>query len=155
MPQGRHHARELLTVCFGRRKVESGNDLLNHRHKSGRRDRKTVLAISNEECPSFADHSDLAAFEGASVLSPQDGKKYPALEPAFRGTPFDVEPIREHRRLAVLEDVLPPRVLVRANAHVVGHEIDDMAHVSGPKGFHPGIECLVSAELWIDLGRID
>src|SRR5580658_4962516 len=97
----------------------------------------------------------MAFLEGHTVLRIQDREKDSTLERALGGMPFYVEPIGEHRRLAIFKHVLPPCILARANSHMIRNEIGDMPHVASPKGAHPNFELRGAPEIRIELLGID
>ena len=70
---------------------------------------------------------DLPAFERLAVVVSQNGQQHLSLKVRARGRPIDVEVVGKGRRRAVLQNVEPPRV-IGTDAHVVGHDVGNMAH---------------------------
>ena len=69
--------------------------------------------------------------------------------------PGDVEVGAVAGGRAVLQDVVPPGVLVGADAHVVGHGVEDLAQPGVAQGGDPGLVVLLGADLGVEAAVVD
>ncbi len=72
---------------------------------------RTAILLKNE--------FQLATFEDSAVMIVQDGHQHFAMEFILQRLPVDVEKAGVSRRLAVFENVRPPRVIAAHHAHVI------------------------------------
>ncbi len=155
MKEGVDDALELLHPGIVLREREPRRGPPEDRGEGRGGDRQTPLEVVDEERAAVAGHPQLAALEDLAVGSAEDGQEHPPAQPLLGRSPVDVEVIGEARARAVLEHVDPPGVLAGADPHVVGDEVDDMAHPAGAEGVCPGHEGFGTADLGVELGRID
>ena len=96
-----------------------------------RRDRQHGVEVADEEAPVLEAQLQLAAVEHGAVLVAEHGQQDLVGELGLHGPPVDVEGRGVGRGGAVFEHVQPPRVAVLRDAHVVGDDVDEQAHVAG------------------------
>ena len=99
---------------------------------------------------------ELAGLEDVAVGLAQDRQQDLVLElRPGRGPPGDVEVGAVAGGRAVLQDVVPPGVLVGADGHVVGHGVEDLAQAVLAQGGDPGLVVLRGADLGIQAAVVD
>jgi hypothetical protein len=134
---------------------ENGLQRLERQFEAARRlarvDRQLGVAVLQREHAVVKHDDQLAALEHASVLIAEDRQQQLGVQLLVLGRPLDVEEHGRGRARTVLEDVVPPGVPARADAHVIRHEVGEVSEAMrrerGPQRrepFHP-------AELRIDL----
>ncbi len=79
--------------------------------------------------------------------------RQPELAVVARAAPVDVEPVGMLAAAAVLEHVPPPRI-GRMGGHVVGHDVQQQAHVVRAHRRVQRHQPLLAAQLGIDAGRV-
>ena len=100
------------------------------------------LAVRQRQLTVVEEDDELAALEDAAVLVAEDRQQQLGVQLLVLGRPLDIEEIRRRRAWTVLEHVVPARVSSGADAHVVRHEIGEVAEpVLGERG-PESIECL-------------
>jgi hypothetical protein len=118
------------------------------------RDWEDVLEVARVERAVGVLQDDLLAFEHGAVGVTQHRQQHLVLEFRFQRVPVDVEDRRVRRALAVLQHVLPPGVCRPGDAHVVRHQVDDVAHAVRAQRADPGGIGLVVADLGVQAGGI-
>ena len=98
---------------------------------------------------------DLAGGERFAIGAAEKRHEHLAAQAGDGRGPVDVEDLRKCAFRAVRQHIEPPAVLVTANGHVVGHDIDDQAHATRPKRLRQGAQRILAAKLGIDLRGID
>jgi hypothetical protein len=149
----RNDAEELveLRVIRAERFAERLNRRPVHLRRLPRVDRQLLLEVLEDQHPLAERELELAAFEDLAVLIAQDGQQQPIAQLRLHRRPFDVEERRGHGARAVFEQVAPPRVGRRADAHVVGDEVHHVAHALVGDGGREGVVRFASANLRVDL----
>ena len=99
--------------------------------------RQSDLVIPQEERPLAIFQLQLARFQDLAVLVAEDRQQDPVPQFLFDGLPVDVEVGGVRRAGAVLQHVGPPGVLAGRGAHVIGHDVEDLAHRRGRAGPRP------------------
>ena len=91
-------------------------------------DRQAALEVVEPEAAAcvIPAQSDLPLIDGLLQRHPQDGQQQPARGDAVAARPVDVEIAGERRSRPFGEDVLPPGILVALDAHVVGHDVQQL-----------------------------
>ena len=113
------------------------------------------LAVAQEECPVSIFQFQLARFEDLAVLIAEDRQEEAIPQFLLDGPPIDVEVGGVRRGGAVLQHVGPPGVLARRCAHVVGHDIEDLAHRAAVQGGDQRPVVVLVAQLRVQLRVID
>ena len=126
------------------------NRALEHRGVGVRRDRQRLIEVADEERAVAVGELQLLALEHLAVLAAEDRDQDLVGELILHRVPLDVEEAGEARARAVLEDVEPPRVGRPGDAHMVGHEVHDVAHAAGLQRRDPGPVVLVRADLRVE-----
>ena len=98
-----------------------------------RRDRELMLVVAKDEGAPLAREDELPVLQRFPVLLAEDGQEDAGVEALFPRLPVDVEDVGVARRGAVLEDVVPQRVLSRRDAHVIGDEVDQQPEPPAPR----------------------
>ncbi len=152
--EGGAQAGELQSRCVR----ELGRDLgIQHQRVAARVHGKQVLVVAHCEAAagSIEYQLELAAIQRIPVEISQHRQQNLAGEGALRGTPVDVEIAGVPRRLTVLQHVQPPGVVVAHHPHVVGNDVQDVAHALLRQGRGPIGEGPPGADLRIDGVVID
>ena len=116
--------------------------------------RQQGLAAADEEGAVAKLQLQFARLEDLPILLPQDRQEDAVLEFFLDGTPIDVEIGGVGRRRAVLQHVVPPGVLARRRAHVVGNDVDDQAHAAAMEGLGQFAEPFGPAQIRVELPEI-
>ena len=95
------------------------------------RDRKDLLEITGAEGAVRIFEANLLPLEHGAVGVAEDRQQHLVFELGLDRLPVDVEDAGVARALAVFEHVLPPRVGGLGDAHVIRHQVDDVAHAVG------------------------
>ncbi len=93
---------------------------------------------------------ELAGLEDGAVLLAEEGDQQLARQVAPVRLPVDVEPAGDVGVRAPFQHVEPPGVVGAADAHVVGHEVEDLAEAVRPERRDHGVERRGVAELGIE-----
>ncbi len=115
-------------------------------------DRQPVLEVAHREGAArrLVAEDEVARGELDPVVISQHRQQHAVGEMLARRVPVDVEEFRQRRSRAVLEHVLPPRVVGGEHAHVVGHEVHHLRHAVARKLGHEGVEVLAGADLRVE-----
>src|SRR4051812_39392879 len=98
---------------------------------------------------------DLCAFEGGAVVVAKDREQDLTTQLLVAcGSPVDVEERRVGRGAAVLQHVVPQGV-VAADAHVVGHDIEELAHAVVSERLYQPPVILFASEFGVQRGWVD
>jgi hypothetical protein len=118
-----------------------------------RSQRKAVLEVADAELAGLGVplQHQLAALEHPAVGVAEHRQHHLARQPRGQRVPVDVEVARVARGHAVLEHVGPPGVVVAQHPHVIGHQVDQLAHAVGLQRLRQALERGQAAELGIDL----
>ena len=116
-----------------------------------------MRAIQKDKDTLFERELQLTPLEHVPVLIAKNGEQQLPVKFRLGGRPIDVEERRGLSARSVFEQVAPPRVGVRADAHVVRHEVHDMPHAVlgnrrgksavGLAATHFGIDFVVVADV--------
>ncbi|MNP48554.1 hypothetical protein D3C76_1426830 [compost metagenome] len=68
--------------------------------------------------------------------------------------PLDIEELAVRAQASPLEQVQPPGIVITADRHVVGDDIEDQPHVLRAQGTDQATQCRFTAELRVDAGRV-
>jgi hypothetical protein len=113
-----------------------------------------MIPVGEQERARVAHQAQLAALQHLAELIAEHRDEHFGGELLLDRVPVDVEIRRVHRARAVLEHVHPPGVR-RADAHVVGHEVEELSHaVLGDRGAQL-IEACRAAELFAQRVVVD
>src|SRR5262249_51621159 len=96
----------------------------------------------------------LLFFKPRAVRVAEDRNQQLVGQPRFHRMPFDVEDAREPRARSVLQHILPPRVRRPADAHVVRHEVEQMAHAIRAERVDPLAVVPLGSEIRVEPRRI-
>src|SRR5262249_30479198 len=108
------------------------------------------LVVAEGEGPVGELQADLARLKHPAVLVFQERQENPVLQARIDRAPVDVEEGGEGRSGAVFQDVHPPDVARVADAHVVGHRVEDQAHAALAEGGGEGVKVVRAAQLKIE-----
>ena len=118
--------------------------------------REAAVVVLDRERPVGEGQLELAGLEDVAVGVAQDREQDLVLElRAGRGPPGDVEVRAVSRGGPVLQHVVPPGVLVRADPHVVGDGVEDLAKPALAQGGDPGLIILLGADLRVEAAVVD
>ena len=112
--------------------------------------RQPLVEVAQHQLPVLEGERQLAAEQHGAVLVAQDRQQHAVGEVHLGGEPVDVEEARPRRARAVLQHVAPPLVPGRVDAHVVRHEVDDVAHAERAERLDEPREAGRPAELRVD-----
>ena len=107
-----------------------------------------ILVVLHVEPAVFEHHLDVLCLQLFAVLVSQDRQQQLVAHLLLERAPVDVEEVGVARGVAVLEHVLPPD-RVPADAHVVGHNVQQQAHAMLAQCLGKGREALRTAQLWV------
>jgi hypothetical protein len=112
-----------------------GNELVEalaqHERRASRVDRQDAVEVLQLQCAVLEHDVEFTAFEDFAVLVAEDGEKDFVAQFFFDRPPIDVEEPRKGRAGTVFQDIAPPRVGLRVDRHVIGHEIDQQPQAVG------------------------
>ena len=94
-------------------------------------ERETMLLIAEDaELAMLGVEAELecAALERIPVLRIENRNQHLALQFGFDRVPGDVKELGVNRGFAIFEDVEPPGAVTSHHAHMIGHDIEDLAH---------------------------
>ena len=120
-------------------------------------ERQPVLSIEKRECAvsRVVRDPEFAALEFAAIVIAEDRNEHFAGKIRIDRMPVDVEVVGERRRLAVLQDVHPPRIVAAHDRDVVWHDIRDLAHAMARELGCEALEILAAADLRVEGAVID
>ena len=113
-------------------------------------DRKLVVEVLQRQLAVGEIELQLAALEHAPVLIAKDRQQQLVVQRGLDRRPVDVEERRARGTRTVLEDVTPPQVRRRADAHVIGNEVDHVPEAERLEPSHESRVSLGAAELGVD-----
>ena len=122
---------------------------------SPRVDGQKQLVVAQEERPLPILQLQFARFQHLPVLIAQDWQQDFVAQFLLDGLPVDVEVSGVRRGGAVLQHVVPPEVLAGCRAHVVGHNIQNLAHRAAVQGVDHRLIVALAAQLGVQLRVID
>ncbi len=99
-----------------------------HQRVRRRRERKTVLEVAQREAAVDVLPAQVTGVEDSAVLLTEKGQQHLSAQLRTQRPPVDVEIVGVVRVLAPGQQVEPPGVVVAADPHVVGHEVQDVPH---------------------------
>jgi hypothetical protein len=106
--------------------------------------------VSNPETTLLEIETKLAVLEDLSELVAEHWEQNFACQFRVKGIPVDIEESSKGRAAAILENVHPPAVACLTDAHMIGNDIEQMAHFSIAKfGGEPGM-IVFTAEVGIE-----
>ena len=117
--------------------------------------RQQRLKIADEETPALKLQLQLAQFEHLAILLAEHRQQDLILQFLLDGPPIDVEKGRVGRAGAVLQDVVPPQVFDRGNAHVVRDDVEDLAQAVAVQRLDQGTVIVGAAQSRVELSEID
>ena len=98
---------------------------------------------------------DLAGLEHLAEVVAEHRQQHAPVHLGLRRLPLDVEGVRVRRRAPVFQHVEPPGVVGLQHAHVVRHDVEDLAHAVAPQRLaHARVGEFV-AHLGIELRVVD
>ncbi len=86
--------------------------------------------------------AQFATVEHSAIVVTQQRQQYLALEDRVEWLPVDVKEITPGRSRAIFQHIQPPRVVSAHDAHVIGHDVEDLAQVMDLERCHEIIEVL-------------
>ena len=128
--------------------------LFEHSPECVGRDRQRLVVVADEERAVAIGQPQFLPLEDRAVLIAENRDQDLVGELVLHRMPFDVEEAREARARSVLEHVEPPRVRRLRDAHVVRHEVHDLAHPARVHRFYPRPVVRVGANLRVETGRV-
>ena len=93
-------------------------------------DRQIGLPVAQKERAILVAQHQLAVLQHAAVLLAQDRQQHLVLQLGLQRVPVDVEERREARAGAVFEHIHPPAIGALADAHMIRHHIENLAHAA-------------------------
>ena len=96
------------------------------------RERAVVVADAEGAVPEL--QLELLVLQDTTILIPEHRQQDLVLQLGLDRLPLDVEEARVRRRLAVLQHVRPPGIAAPGDAHVVRHDVHDLAHAMPLEG---------------------
>ena len=69
--------------------------------------------------------------------------------------PVDIEEVGIRARLAPGQHILPPAILRTANRHMVGHDIQDQAHIVSLQAGHQPFQRCFATQFRVDASGVD
>ncbi len=118
--------------------------------RSLRRDGKAVVEVANRESAGFVAKYEVSRFEHLAVGLAEEAQQDPVAQLDLARPPIDIEESRMTGAGAIFEDVVPPFVLIADDAHVVGNDVEDLAHAVGMQGLDPGFIVRLGADFRIE-----
>ncbi len=118
-------------------------------------ERERVVAVPHDRFAIGVVESQLTLGEHPSIVVAEDGNEYVAKQLVLRRIPVDVEERGVGTVGAVLEDVPPPRVGAVVDGHVVGHDVENVAHPVLCEGCEQTFVRLGPPELLVDARVVD
>ena len=118
--------------------------------------RKTMLVIIDAEAPIgfvIAQHQ-ISVGQALAVGRPKEWRQHPSPERSVRRVPIDVEVVGVRAGAAPFQHVHPPGIVIVADAHVIGHDIQDKPHLLGPECPDHAAERLFPAQFRVDGGVV-
>ncbi len=109
-----------------------------------------MLVVAQRKAARVVLPAQLARVEHVAVLRAQERQQHLAAQLRAQRLPVDVEVVGIVRVLAPREQVEPPRVVVAADAHVVGHEVEDVSHVVRAQGRDERVVLLGRTDLRVE-----
>ena len=91
-----------------------------------------MIHVANLKGLALIVNNNLVGAQCATVLFAKHGNKNFVLEFYLSRVPVDIEPAGIPARRTILEDV-PPISIFRPSGHVVGDDIEDLAHAERPQ----------------------
>ena len=104
-------------------------------------DRQRRVTVLQRQLTVVEEDDELAALEDAAVLVAEDRQQQLGVQLHVLRRPLDIEEIGRRRAWTVLEHVVPARVSSGADAHVVRHEISEVAEPVLGERSPESIEC--------------
>ena len=95
-----------------------------------------MLTIVDSEGPVVTLDMNLACIKDPAVMVSQYRQHDQMVQFAFWGHPLHVEIGRISARLSVLQHIPPPEIVLPADGHVVGHDVEKESEVVCAE--HPG-----------------
>ncbi len=92
------------------------------------RQRRLVLVVAHRERPLAVPDPQFSRFQDAAVVVAENGHQHVGRQLPLGGIPVDVEIGGVAARWSVFEDVPPPRVRPAVDGHVIGHDVEQLAH---------------------------
>jgi hypothetical protein len=141
--------RGVLDVAEGREgAVEDGGILL-------RADREFVLVVPDAERAfrRIELQREGALFEGLTVALAEEG--HHELVVGTEPRPVDVERVGRGREATPFQHGEPPRIVGAADAHVVGHDVEQKLQAGAVQRLREANETLLAAELRVDRRVVD
>jgi hypothetical protein len=132
--------------------ARSGHDLLQDLAVSIWTDRQSMLVIPGGKA-AFAvvvSKHDVAAFQRFAVGTAENRNQNAAAGSPGQGLPIDIESGRVGGFWSPFQDIEPPRIVGVVNAHVIGNEIENEAHIGGCESIAQALKRLVAPELGIE-----
>ena len=160
----RFGARRIVRAAISRRELEElaacrlvvgaglGHDLLQDLAVSIWADRQSMLVIPGGKAAFgvVVAKRDLAAFQRFAIGAAKNRNQNAAAGSPGQGLPIDIERGRVGGFRSPFQDIEPPRIVGVVNAHVIGHEIENEAHIGRCESIAQALKCLVAAEFGIE-----
>jgi hypothetical protein len=120
-------------------------------------DGETVVVVLDEEFPArgFELELEQSFFQYGAVVILQQRYDQFAVKLVFSQIPIDVKVIGVDRRRTVFEYVQPPRIVAAAYAHVVRHDVENLAHAVGRERRYEFLVVGIAADLRVDRAVVD
>ena len=155
MPQRRQDAVQLLGRGIPSWEDQALAGPLQERQVAARRGREALVVVGHPDRSALTTHRDLVAIHLFAKLFAQHRQQRTPLLGAHGRIPFHVEVVGVDRARPVLQQVEPPSVLTRSDAHVVWDEIHDVGHLLLPERVAEGVEVRARSQARIQLAVID
>ena len=116
-----------------------------------------MLEIEQAKLAAFLVESEFqfAAVEHGTILITEHRDQHLPLQFAFEGFPVDVEIASVGRGSTVFQDIEPPGIVLAQDAHVIGNDVENLAHAMFVKGVHEALVIFGAADFWIELMMVD
>ena len=117
--------------------------------------REDAIIDSDYEVTALVAYLKLAGRKQDAILIRQNRQQHHVVKAAFRRFPINVEERGKQTGRPILQNVPPPWILPAGDRHVIGDDIQQLAHaVALDRGAHPRVTER-SAQLFVGAGMID
>lgn len=120
-----------------------------------RAEREGAVVVFDHQPSILEAELQLAPLQDPAVLVAQDGEQDLPPQLGLGRGPVDVERAGVMGAASVLQDVVPPGIVVGPDTHVIGDDVDQQAHLPGRQRFVQARQVVVAADLGVDGGRVD
>ncbi len=114
-------------------------------------ERQALIEIFDVKFAVTADQPEMSCLKLGAVLIAQDGQQKLVAQLRLQRLPVKIKKFRKLRCAAVGQHVPPPRVCAQADSHVVGHNIQHLAHAVILELIYQLLQLFIAADFRIEL----